>query len=264
MRTFGHFHLRGQTDGAAFYGELLANGETVRALQHPPWIDPDTAAIHGADHLLSELEIGIPIAPGKLLAVGRNYHAHAAERGATAPTSPMTWLMGPTSLLAHNGVVELPFPGHKVDFEAELCIVIGKRAKNVSVEQASKYIFGYTLGLDISDRDIQDAEKQFYRAKSFDTFTPVGPFVYSGIEPGNLVVTLHQNGGLRQDGNTREMIFSASEIVSFLSQGTMLLPGDTIMTGTPAGVGPIHDGDHLEARIGPFAPLIVTVRNAMS
>ena len=176
----------------------------------------------------------------------------------------MTWLKGPTSLLAHGGVVELPHPEHKVDFEAELCIVIGRGAKNVPPEGAADYIFGDTTGLDISDRNIQDAEKQFYRAKSFDTFSPIGPFVYSGIEPANLPVTLHQNGQLRQNGNTAEMIFDVRELVSFLSQGTTLLPGDVIMTGTPAGVGPIKDGDRLEARIGSLAPLIVTVRNALS
>lgn len=264
MRAFGSFRLRGgEGGGAAFPGELLADGRTVRELRHPFWIDPDTAATRGAEHPLAELAIDVPVAPGKLLAIGRNYHAHAAERGEKAPTSPMTWLKGPTSLLASGGIIELPYPGHKVDFEAELCIVIGRRTKNVPVEAAADHIFGYTTGLDISDRNIQDAEKQFYRAKSFDTFSPVGPFVYSGVEPDNLAVTLHQNGEPRQNGNTAEMIFGVREIVSFLSQGTTLLPGDVIMTGTPAGVGPIKDGDRLEARVGPFAPLIVTVRNAL-
>lgn len=262
MRTFGSFRLTSHPDGASFYGEVLDGGQTVRALQHPFWIDPDTAATSGASHPMAELGIGVPVAPGKLQAVGRNYQAHARERGEEAPKTPMTWLKGATSLLAHNGTIELPFPEHKTEFETELCIVIGKRAKNVSIEEAPQYIFGYTQGLDISDRDIQDSEKQFYRAKSFDTFTPMGPFVYSGVSPDDLPITLRQNGELRQNGRTSEMIFNASHLVSFLSQSTTLLPGDTIMTGTPAGVGPIKEGDLLEARIGEFAPLVVQVRNA--
>lgn len=261
-RTFGVFRLSSHPDGASFYGELPADGQTVRALQHPFWIDSEAAATSGANYALADLVVEVPVAPSKLLAVGRNYHAHAKERGHDAPTSPLTWLKGPSSLLAHGGVIELPYPQHKVDFEVELCIVIGRAAKNVSAAEAEAHIFGYTLGLDISDRDIQDSEKQFYRAKSFDTFTPMGPFVYSGVSPDDLAITLHQNGDLRQNGRTSEMVFGVREVVSFLSQGTTLLPGDVIMTGTPAGVGPIKDGDHLEARIGPFAPLAIQVRNA--
>ncbi len=262
MRTFGSFHLANHPDHASFHGELLDDGQTVRALRQPFYLDPDTAARDGARHRLEDLAIEVPVAPGKLLAVGRNYHAHARERGHDAPTSPLTWLKGPSSLLAHEGTIELPYPGHKVDFEVELCIVIGTRGKNISLANAEAHIFGYTTGLDISDRDIQDSEKQFYRAKSFDTFSPLGPFVYSGVGVDDLEITLRQNGELRQNGRTGEMIFGVREIVSFLSRGTTLFPGDVIMTGTPAGVGPIREGDHLEARIGPFAPLVARVRNA--
>ena len=177
MRTFGCFRASNSPDGESFHGEVLNDGRTVRALRHPFWIDPDTASLNGTTHALADLEIVVPVTPSKLLAVGRNYHAHAKERGHDAPASPMTWLKGPSSLLAHGGVIELPHPQHTVDFEVELCIVIGQKAKNVSVEDAERYIFGYTTGLDISDRDIQDREKQFYRAKSFDTFSPLGPFV---------------------------------------------------------------------------------------
>ena len=206
----------------------------------------------------------MPAAPSKIIAVGKNYHAHAAERGEPAPTSPLTWLKAPSSLLAHEGTIELPFPDHRVDYEVELTIVIGKLAKNVRAADAGDYIFGYAIGLDISDRDIQDAEKQYARAKGFDTFTPLGPFVHRGVEVGELPITLRQNGDLRQDGNTSEMIFKPHEIVEFVSRGTTLLPGDLIMTGTPAGVGPIREGDVIEARIGPFTPLFVHVHNAAS
>ncbi len=261
MRTFGAFHAAG--DGAFFYGEVLDAGgaePTVQHLARPYWLGHERTSITPVP--LAGLTVAVPVAPSKIIAVGRNYHAHAAERGAVAPTSPMTWLMAPSSLLAHGGFVELPYPDHQVDFEAELGIVIGRPAKNVSPENAADHVFGYTTCQDISDRDIQDAEKQFARAKGFDTFTPVGPFVYTGVAPEDLAVTCRQNGELRQDGRTSEMIFGVREIVSFCSRGTTLLPGDLILTGTPAGVGPIRDGDVLETRIGPFAPLVVHVRNA--
>jgi 2-keto-4-pentenoate hydratase/2-oxohepta-3-ene-1,7-dioic acid hydratase in catechol pathway len=213
---------------------------------------------------LEDLVAGVPVAPSKLIAVGRNYRAHAEERGAAVPTSPLTWLKAPSSLLASGGFVELPYPQHKVDFEAELGIVIGRAAKNVTQQDAAAHIFGFTTCLDISDRDIQDSEKQFARAKSFDTFTPMGPYVYQGVDASDLPLILHQNGTLRQNGRTSQMIFPVAEIVSFCSQGTTLLPGDLILTGTPAGVGAIHAGDLLETRIGPFAPLIVHVRDAIA
>ncbi len=262
MRTFGAFHTPA---GEHFFGEVLgleSEGAppSVRRLNGPFWLGTDPAG--GETLSLTDLTIGLPVAPSKIIAVGRNYHAHAQERGTVAPTSPLTWLKAPTSLLPPGGVIELPYPQHAVDYEAELAILIGRTAKNVTLAEADDYIFGYLNSMDISDRDIQDAEKQFARAKSFDTFTPVGPFVYSGVGPDDLSITLHQNGVLRQNGRTGEMIFSAAEIVSFCSQGTTLLPGDLILTGTPAGVGPIQDGDALEMRIGPFAPLRVSVRAA--
>jgi 2-keto-4-pentenoate hydratase/2-oxohepta-3-ene-1,7-dioic acid hydratase in catechol pathway len=262
MRTFGAFQA---AVGEPFYGEVLGlenetEAPTVRRLRAPYWLGTEPAEEEPLP--LAGLKIGIPVAPSKIIAVGRNYQAHAQERGEVAPTSPLTWLKAPTSLLAHDGAIELTYPQHRVDFEAELAIVVGRTAKNVSLADAADYVFGYAASLDISDRNIQDAEKQFARAKSFDTFTPVGPFVYSGVGPDDLSITLHQNGELRQNGRTGEMIFSAAEIVSFCSQGTTLLAGDVILTGTPAGVGPIQDGDVLETRIGPFAPLVVRVRDA--
>ena len=262
MRTFGAF--RAAADEPVFYGEVLDPGDggepTVQHLARPYWLGHERTSMQPVP--LSALTVVVPVAPSKVLAVGRNYHAHAAERGAPSPKSPLTWLMAPSSLLAHGGTVELPFPDHKVDYEAELGIVIGRTCKNVLPEEAEAHVFGYTACQDISDRDIQDAEKQFARAKGFDTFTPVGPFVHSGVGAEDLTITCHLNGELRQNGRTSEMIFGVREIVSFCSRGTTLFPGDLILTGTPAGVGPIKDGDVLETRVGPFMPLVVHVRNA--
>jgi len=164
--------------------------------------------------------------------------------------------------LPHNGNIEIAFPEHQTDFETELAIVIGRPAKNVSAERALDFVFGYTIGLDISDRDLQKSEKQFGRCKSFDTYTPIGPFIYSDVDVRDLPLELRQNGEVRQRARTSQMIYSVGEIVSFASQSLSLMPGDLILTGTPSGVGPICSGDELEARIGDWPPMRNRVINA--
>jgi 2-keto-4-pentenoate hydratase/2-oxohepta-3-ene-1,7-dioic acid hydratase in catechol pathway len=169
--------------------------------------------------------------------------------------TPLIWFKAPTSLLPHGGTIEIAFPEHQTDFEVELGIVLGKTAKNVSVERALEHVFGFTIAEDISDRDLQKSEKQFGRCKSFDTYSPVGPFVYTEADVTDLPITLRQNGQVKQQARTSQMIYSVAEIVSFASQAITLLPGDLILTGTPSGVGPISAGDQLEACIGAWAPL---------
>ena len=161
----------------------------------------------------------------------------------------------------HKGTIEIAFPEHQTDFETELAVVIGTRAKNVTEERGLDHVFGYTIAEDISDRDLQRSEKQFARCKSFDTYTPIGPFVYTDVDVSDLPITLRQNGEVRQSARTSQMIYSVAEIVAFASQATTLLPGDLILTGTPAGVGEIHAGDQLEARIGDWPPLMNAVKN---
>jgi 2-keto-4-pentenoate hydratase/2-oxohepta-3-ene-1,7-dioic acid hydratase in catechol pathway len=176
------------------------------------------------------------------------------------PREPLFWFKAITSLLADGGRIEIPFPQHRTDFEAELAIVIGRKIRNVSPTQASRYIFGYTTAQDISDRTIQKAESQWARCKSFDTFTPLGPFVETKIDPHELNIQLFQNGQLRQNSNTRQLVFKPADLVSFISTNLTLLPGDVILTGTPGGVGPIQSGDKLEVRIQGLAPLNNSVR----
>ena len=163
-------------------------------------------------------------------------------------------------MLADGGKIEIPFPQHRTDFEAELAIVIGRKIRNVSPTQAARYIFGYTASQDISDRTIQKAESQWARCKSFDTFTPLGPYVETQLNPDELSIQQFQNGQLRQNSNTRELIFKPAQIVSFISTNMTLLPGDVILTGTPSGVGPIQSGDKLEVRIQGLAPLNNSVK----
>ena len=246
MRTFGGFLLQGTT----VYGEV--RGDSVHFLTKPYWLGLEFSGVVVPLH---ELQIGLPVAPGKLIAVGLNYADHIAEMKRTPLGTPLIWFKAPSSLLPHGGTIEIAFPEHQTDFEVELGIVIGTATKNVSAERALDHVFGYTLGEDISDRDLQKSEKQFGRCKSFDTYTPVGPFVYAGVDVSDLPITLRQNGEVKQQARTSQMIYSPAEIVSFACQSLTLLPGDVILTGTPSGVGPIQAGDELEARIGEWAPL---------
>jgi 2-keto-4-pentenoate hydratase/2-oxohepta-3-ene-1,7-dioic acid hydratase in catechol pathway len=246
MRTFGRF----ASGGELFYGEV--RGDEVDRLTTPPWLGVET---EGAVTPLRDLEIAVPVRPSKLIAVGLNYADHIAEMKRTPLGTPLIWFKAPTSLLPHEGTIEIAFAEHQTHFEIELAVVIGRAAKNVSADDALDYVFGYTIGLDISDRDLQSAEKQFARAKSFDTYTPVGPFIYTGVDVRDLPITLRQNGEVRQQARTSQMIYSVSEIVAFASVAMTLLPGDLILTGTPSGVGPIHAGDRLEAMIGEWPPL---------
>lgn len=250
MRTFGGFI----SHGSLIHGELR-NG-AVHVLTRPYWLGVE---FEGAVVPLSDVEIALPITPGKLIAVGLNYADHIREMNRAETGSPLLWFKAPSSLLPHGGTIEIAFPEHQTDFEVELGVLIGARAKNVSVERALEHVFGYTICEDISDRDLQRAEKQFGRCKSFDTYTPVGPFVQTEVEVGDLPIVLRQNGEARQQARTSQMIFSVAEIVAFASQAMTLLPGDFILTGTPAGVGPIRAGDEIEATISDWTPL----RNAV-
>ena len=253
MRTFGGF----LSQTSQFFGEV--RGEEVHVLREAPWRGLEfTDEVHS----LGQLQTGLPVAPSKIVAVGLNYADHIKEMQRTEIGSPLVWFKAPSSLLAHEGTIEIAFPEHRTDFEVELAVVIGARAKNVAEKDAHDFVFGYTVGLDISDRDLQKAEKQFSRCKSFDTYTPVGPLVQSEVEIGDLEVSLRQNGELRQRARTSDMIFPVAEIVAFASRSLTLLPGDLILTGTPSGVGPIKAGDELVASIGDWPALRNRVANA--
>ena len=240
MRTFGGF----RSEDRFFYGEI--RGGEVHVLRNPFWINIEPT---GEIVSLTNVIIDLPVAPSKLIAVGLNYADHIAEMKRTTLGTPLIWFKSPASLLPHDGTIEIAFPDHQTDFEAELAVIIDKTAKNVPAERALDFVFGYTIGLDISDRDLQKSEKQFGRCKSFDTYTPIGPFVYTDADVSDVSLELRQNGELRQSTRTCRMIYSVAQIISFTSQSLTLLPGDVILTGTPAGVGPIHAGDQLEAVI---------------
>lgn len=253
MRTFGGF----RSGDRFFYGEV--RGEDVHVVAQPYWMEIEPT---GEVKPLPSLQIGLPVAPSKLIAVGLNYADHIAEMKRSELGTPLVWFKAPSSLLAHMGAIEIAFPRHRTDFEAELAVVIGTSAKNIPAERALEFVFGYTIGLDISDRELQKSEKQFGRCKSFDTYTPIGPFVYADVDVSDVSLELWQNGELRQSTRTSRMIYSIAQIVSFASQSLTLLPGDVILTGTPSGVGPLTDGDQLEAAIDTWPRLRNSVMNA--
>lgn len=250
MRTFGGFIFNREL----VYGEVRDGA--VHILAKPYWLGLEFT---GAIVPLHNLKIDLPVMPSKLIAVGLNYADHIKEMQRTPLGTPLIWFKAPSSLLPHDGTIEIAFPEHQTDFELELGIVIRRSAKNVSLTNALEYVFGYTIGEDISDRDLQKSEKQFGRCKSFDTYTPVGPFVYTEVDVADLSITLRQNDEVKQQARTSQMIYSVAEIVSFASQSTTLMPGDLILSGTPSGVGPIRAGDKIEGRIGDWPPLCNSV-----
>src|SRR3989442_7516377 len=201
-----------------------------------------------------------PVSPSKIVAVGLNYADHARESGKPLPKEPLFWFKATTSLIPDGAKVEIPFPNHRTDYEAELAIVIGRRVRNVTPAAGARYIFGYTAAEDITDRTIQNSEGQWRRCKPFDTFTPLGPYVETKIDPHDLTIQLFQNGQLRQNSNTSQLIFNSFQLVSFVSTNMTLAPGDVILTGTPSGVGMIESVDRLEVRIQGLAPLVNTVK----
>jgi 2-keto-4-pentenoate hydratase/2-oxohepta-3-ene-1,7-dioic acid hydratase in catechol pathway len=251
MATIGRF----QKGAEVFYAKVV-DGEVFRLrgdVFGSPSFEKQALRMKGVKTLT-------PVAPSKVIAVGLNYTDHAREMGKPMPKEPLFWIKASTSLLPDGGKIEIPFPEHRTDYEAELAIVIGRRVRNVTPRAAARYIFGYTAAQDISDRTIQSGESQWTRCKSFDTFTPLGPYVETKLDPRELNLQLFQNGQLRQSSNTRQMIFDCSTLVSFISTNMTLLPGDVILTGTPSGIGPIASGDRLEVRIQGLTPLLNTVR----
>lgn len=179
-----------------------------------------------------------PVDPPNILALGRNYREHAAETADEPPKAPLLFIKANTSLIAHEDEIVLPAVApDQVDYEAELAVIIGRKARHVPRERALDYVFGYTCGHDVSARDCQFSDGQWARAKSFDTFAPLGPVVVTGIDPGNLRVRMRLNGETVQDQSTADMIFDVPFLVSYLSHSITLLPGTVIYTGTPSGVG---------------------------
>ncbi len=200
-------------------------------------------------HKLDEVDLLAPVEPRQLVAIGLNYVDHAKEQNKDLPKEPMMFMLSPTAIIGPNETIELARAEHRIDYEAELAIIIGKEAYQVSEADALNVVFGYTIANDISDRDLQDFDGQFTRAKSFATYKPMGPVVETDLNPGKLSIRLTQNGDVKQDGHTQDMIHSIPQIIKTVTEVMTLHPGDVVLTGTPAGVSPLSSGDDLEITI---------------
>ena len=191
-----------------------------------------------------------PVAPSKIVCVGRNYKEHAAELGNSMPEEPLLFLKAPSAVIGDGDAIELPRASQRVEHEGELAVVIGRRCRKIrDTEDPLSYILGYTCANDVTARDLQRKDVQFTRAKSFDTFCPVGPFIVTGLDPLDLLVETRVNGELRQSGRTSALAFPMPLLIRGISYIMTLEPGDLISTGTPAGVGPLLDGDTVEVSV---------------
>jgi 2-keto-4-pentenoate hydratase/2-oxohepta-3-ene-1,7-dioic acid hydratase in catechol pathway len=201
-----------------------------------------------------------PAEPTKVVAVGRNYAEHAKELGNEVPKEPLLFLKPPSAVLAPGGEVLLPPESQKVEHEAELAVVIGRRCRRVPPGEVLGYVLGYTCANDVTARDLQRKDVQFTRGKGFDTFCPLGPAVAPGLEPQALRIVCAVNGQVRQSGPTSDMVFPVAALLSYISAVMTLEPGDVVLTGTPAGVGPLVDGDEVEITIEGIGALKHRVR----
>src|SRR5512147_1416941 len=200
-------------------------------------------------HPRSAVRLLAPCVPGKIVAVGLNYRDHAAELGLAVPAEPVLFLKPATAVTGPGDGIRCPPMSEQVDYEAELGVVIRDRVKAIGPGEAAAHILGYTCANDVTARDLQKKDGQWTRAKSFDTFCLVGPWIETVLDPGDLLIESFLNGSRRQSSRTSQFIFPVPFLVSFISQIMTLLPGDLIITGTPAGIGPMRPGDEVEVRI---------------
>jgi 2-keto-4-pentenoate hydratase/2-oxohepta-3-ene-1,7-dioic acid hydratase in catechol pathway len=198
---------------------------------------------------LSDVSLLAPSEPTKIVCVGRNYVDHAKELGNEVPKVPLIFMKPPSSIIASGETILLPTQSTRVEHEGELVVVIGKRGRHITAANAKKHILGYTIGNDITARDLQKTDDQWTRAKGFDTFCPFGPWIDTDFDPSDAVVTCRVNGQMRQMASTRDMVFNVGVLVAYISSVMTLEPGDLIFTGTPAGVGELQDGDEVSVEI---------------
>ncbi len=246
--------IRFKAGGAVSFG--ITEGHTVVRLAGEPF-----DRLVRTDEIFdpAAIEVLAPVTPSKVVAVGLNYRDHARELNMELPKEPVLFMKPPSTVIGPGRDIVYPDASEQVDFEAELAIVVGKAARTVSAAEAPDHIFGYTAANDITARDLQRRDGQWTRAKSFDTFCPLGPHIETELDPRAVQIKLEQNGLVRQESSTAQMIFNAYELVSFISGVMTLLPGDVILTGTPPGVGPATVGDSLTVTVEGIGRLENTV-----
>jgi 2-keto-4-pentenoate hydratase/2-oxohepta-3-ene-1,7-dioic acid hydratase in catechol pathway len=202
-----------------------------------------------AETPVEKVHLLAPVQPSKIICIGRNYIEHAKEHNAEVPKVPLIFMKPPSSIINPGDPIILPPQSQKVEHEGELVVVIGKRGRHILPEDAAQYIFGFTVGNDVTARDLQFSDGQWTRAKGFDTFCPFGPWIDTDFDPADAVITCRVSGQPRQMASTRDMVFNVNTLITFISSVMTLEPGDIIFTGTPAGVGPLKAGDTVEVEI---------------
>ncbi len=231
---------------------------TVAAIAEHPF---GPVALTGDRWALDDVRLLSPILPSKVVAVGKNYADHATEMGGDEPPkSPIIFLKPSTSVIGHGDVIRLPASSAHVDHEAELAVVMGRPAKDLTRDQALGYVLGYTCANDVTARDQQAADVQYTRSKGYDSFCPIGPWIETELDPSDLRLTAAVNGELRQHARTSQMVHDVPTLIEFISAVMTLLPGDVILTGTPAGVGQIKDGDMVSVEVEGIGKLSNPVR----
>ncbi len=212
---------------------------------------------------VEDMKLLAPIEPGKVIAIGLNYLLHVKENDPTreVPTEPVVFMKPPSAIVGPDEAIELAYPENNIDYEAELVIVMGRKAHRVKKEEALDYVLGYTAGNDVSDRVQQFAGQQWIRGKGYDTYLPLGPCIETDLDPGNVTVESRLNGEVRQSDNTSGLIFDVPFLLEYLTDVMTLNPGDIIMTGTPHGVGPMTAGDTIEVEVGGVGVLSNPVKN---
>ena len=226
------------------YGILI--DETIQGIEDKPF-----RHLEVSDHYyqLSEVKLLPPCAPSKIVALGLNYHNHAKELESPLPDAPLIFLKPSTAVIGPEDNIIYPPTSTRVDYEGELGVVIKKPAWRVSIDDALDYVLGYTCFNDVTARDLQSKDRQWTRAKGFDTFAAIGPCIETELDPGNVTLETYLNGELKQQGNTNDLIYSIPVLINFISNVVSLVPGDIIATGTPSGIGPMYPGDTIEIEI---------------
>ena len=241
----------GVVDGTGPDGQVSADTTVTPIVGHPF----GALEVAGPPVPFADVRLLAPVLPSKIIAVGRNYAEHAAELGNDVPNEPMIFLKPSTSVVGPGDRIDLPQQSEQVEHEAELAVVIGRLCSEVPVHRVRDVVLGYTCANDVTARDLQKIDGQWGRAKGFDTFCPLGPWIVTDIDISDVPVRCTVSGDLRQDGRTSQLVRSVPALVAWISNVMTLLPGDVILTGTPAGVGPLVDGDSVSVSIGSIGTL---------
>jgi len=227
-------------------GAVASGSDAIKVLAGTFFENPVPA---GEEVPIDDVRLLAPVLPSKIVCVARNYAAHAAEFGGQVPEEPLIFLKPSTSIAGPGDPIPLLPISHRVDYEGELAVVIGRICRNVKAEDAYKYVLGYTCGNDVTLRDLQKKDGQWTRAKGFDGSCPLGPWIETELDPNDARVETRLNGEVRQSGSTTEMVFGVATLIEFVTEFMTLLPGDVIMTGTPEGVGALAPGDRVEVEV---------------